>query len=81
MDTEFREKFFGVVIGEVNRLNAIITQINAFAHRRALVFKPSSPGEIAAQACARASQWLGGEHPVVREVEDRFRCYRPTRRF
>jgi len=71
MDTEFREKFFGVVIGEVNRLNAIITQINAFAHPPALVFKPSSPGEIAAQACARASQWLGGEHPVVREVEDR----------
>ncbi|HNX33885.1 MAG TPA: ATP-binding protein [Kiritimatiellia bacterium] len=71
-DPEFREKFFGVVIGEVSRLNAIITQINAFAHPPALVFKAVSPAEIALQACARASKWLGGkeEHAVACEAEE-----------
>jgi len=71
-DPEFRENFFGVVIGEVNRLNAIITQINAFAHPPALVFRTVAPAEIALHACALASKWLAGkeEQAVAREIEE-----------
>jgi len=70
-DPEFRQQFFDIVTGEVGRLNAIITQINTFAHPPKLVFRPTSPGELVAQACARAAQWAGPDKPdVVCEVED-----------
>jgi nitrogen-specific signal transduction histidine kinase len=69
-DPEFRQQFFGVVTGEVSRLNAIITQINAFAHPPKLIFRPSSPNGLVSQACMRAAQLTGSEkRDVVCEVE------------
>jgi len=64
-DPEFRQQFFDVVTGEVHRLNAIITQINTFAHPPRPVFRPTVPGEIAQQACARAATLAGTDKPPV----------------
>lgn len=71
VDPEFRQQFFGIVTGEVSRLNAIITQINTFAHPPTPVFRPAAPGELAEQACERAAQLLGPEKhtDVVRNIE------------
>ena len=71
-DPEFRQQFFDIVIGEVGRLNAIITQINTFAHPPKLVFHPTAPSELVALACARAAHLAGSEKRTVAcEVEDR----------
>jgi len=71
-DPEFRQQFFDIVIGEVGRLNAIITQINTFAHPPKPVFCPIAPGELVEKACARAKQMAGAEKDAVtREVEER----------
>jgi len=69
-DPEFRQQFFDVVIGEVGRLNAIITQITTFAHPPKPVFRPSSPNGLVAQACARAAQLAGPDKcDVAWEIE------------
>lgn len=39
-DADFRKEFNEIVVGEVDRLDKIITQINNFAHPPELVFKP-----------------------------------------
>ena len=71
-DPEFRQQFFGIVIGEVGRLNAIITQINTFAHPPKLVFRPTDPGLLVTQACEHAAQLAGAKtDDVVCEVEKR----------
>ncbi len=68
-DPEFRQQFFEIVTGEVGRLNAIITQINTFAHPPKLAFRPTAPNELVAQACARAAQLAGpGKHDVACEI-------------
>ncbi|MDA3923298.1 MAG: ATP-binding protein [Kiritimatiellae bacterium] len=64
-DPEFRQQFFDIVTGEVGRLNAIITQINTFAHPPKLVFRPITPSELVAQACARAKQLTGSDKCIV----------------
>ena len=69
-DPEFRQQFFNIVTGEVGRLNAIITQINTFAHPPKLVFRPTDPSELVAQACTRAAQLAKSECAVTREVEN-----------
>jgi signal transduction histidine kinase len=58
-DPEFRQQFFSIVGGEVSRLNAIITQINTFAHPPMPVFRPTAPSDLVAQACKRAAQLAG----------------------
>ncbi len=69
-DPEFRQQFFSIVTGEVGRLNAIITQINTFAHPPQLVFRKIAPGEIATRACALATQRAApGTFEGIREVE------------
>jgi nitrogen-specific signal transduction histidine kinase len=69
-DPEFRQQFFSIVTGEVGRLNAIITQINTFAHPPQPVFRKTAPGEIATRACALATQRAApGTFEGVREVE------------
>jgi nitrogen-specific signal transduction histidine kinase len=68
-DPEFRQQFFDVVTGEVARLNAIITQINAFAHPRKPEFRPNAPEEVIAQACARAAERCGDKNAAVCEIE------------
>lgn len=69
IDPEFRQQFFGIVTGEVNRLNAIITQINTFAHPPTPVFKSSEPSLLMEHAHARATQMLGKEVQIVRDIE------------
>ena len=64
-DPEFRQQFFNIVTGEVERLNAIITQINTFAHPPKLVFRPITPHELVTQACARAKQLAGSDKSIV----------------
>jgi len=39
-DADFRKEFNQIVVGEINRLDKIITQINNFAHPPELVLKP-----------------------------------------
>lgn len=69
-EPEFRQQFFDIVTGEVSRLNAIITQINAFAHPPKPSFRPIAPSELVALACARAEHVLGaGKRTVECEVE------------
>ena len=68
-DPEFRQQFFNVVTGEVGRLNAIITQINTFAHPPKLAFRPTAPSELVAQACVRAAKLSGSERAVECDVE------------
>jgi len=69
-DPEFRQQFFSIVTGEVGRLNAIITQINTFAHPPQPVFRKIAPGEIATRACALAAQRAApGTFDGVREIE------------
>ena len=71
-DPEFRQQFFDVVTGEVSRLNAIITQINTFAHPPKPVFRPTAPSELVAQARVRAEKRAGTiEGDVEIEIEDR----------
>lgn len=62
-DPEFREKFHTVVVGEVARLNAIIAQINAFAHPPPLTFKSADAAQIASLAVARATSLVAAEVP------------------
>ena len=62
-DPEFREQFHTVVVGEVARLNAIIAQINAFAHPPPLTFKSADPSQISALAIARVSGLVAPEVP------------------
>ena len=70
-DPEFRQQFFGIVTGEVARLNAIITQINTFAHPPKLVFYPTAPSDLVKKACARAAQMAGSDkHDVACEVDE-----------
>lgn len=70
-DPEFRQQFFGVVTGEVGRLNGIITQIHMFAHPPTLSFRPTAPSELVARACACAAQLAGSDkHDVTCEVEE-----------
>ncbi len=70
-DPEFRQQFFDIVIGEVGRLNAIITQINTFAHPPKPVFCPTVPRELVAKACSRGAQLAcADERAVVCEVQD-----------
>lgn len=70
-DPEFRQQFFDIVTGEVSRLNAIITQINTFAHPPKPVFCPTVPRELVAKACARAAQLAeANEQAVVCSLED-----------
>jgi nitrogen-specific signal transduction histidine kinase len=69
-DPEFRQQFFSIVTGEVSRLNAIITQINTFAHPPQPVFRKIAPGEIATRASALAAQRAApGTFDGVREIE------------
>jgi signal transduction histidine kinase len=70
-DPEFRQQFFDIVIGEVGRLNAIIKQINAFAHPPKLAFRPAEPGALVSQACLRAAHLAGSDCAVACEVEER----------
>lgn len=58
-DPEFRQQFFDIVMGEVSRLNAIITQITTFAHPPKPVFRLTAPSGLVAQACTRAAQLAG----------------------
>jgi len=70
-DPEFRQQFFDIVTGEVARLNAIITQINTFAHPPKLVFLPVVASELVEKARVRAAQLAGVEKlDVVCEVEN-----------
>lgn len=71
-DPEFRQQFFDIVTGEVGRLNAIITQINTFAHPPKLVFLPINPSELVTKACTRAAQLAGSDKSdVICEVEEK----------
>ena len=70
-EVEFRQQFFDIVTGEVDRLNGIITQINAFAHPPKPLFRPFNPGELARQTCARADVLaVQGKLALVCELED-----------
>ncbi len=69
-DPEFRQQFFTIVTGEVTRLNAIITQINAFAHPHKPAFRKTDPVEIAIHACALAAKRTAPDKlAVVRAFE------------
>ena len=61
-DDEFRKQFHEIVTGEVQRLNAIISQINAFAHPPATVFRPVAPAQLAELARSQAARLLPGEN-------------------
>ncbi|MEI8243347.1 MAG: ATP-binding protein [bacterium] len=61
-DAEFREQFHEIVTGEVKRLNAIIAQINAFAHPPVTVFRPVAPAQLVEQARLQAARLLPGEN-------------------
>lgn len=64
-DEEFRQSFYGVVKGEVGRLNAIITQINAFAHPQKLAPRENALPDLIRQACARAAEVCPKQSAIV----------------
>ena len=61
-DDEFRQQFHEIVTAEVQRLNAIIAQINAFAHPPAAVFRPVAPAQLVELARSQAARLLPGEN-------------------
>ena len=61
-DDEFRKQFHEIVTAEVQRLNAIISQINAFAHPPATVLRPVAPARLAELARVQAAHLLPGEN-------------------
>ena len=61
-DAEFRTQFHEIVTAEVQRLNAIISQINAFAHPPAAVFRSVASTQIVELARAQAARLLPGEN-------------------
>jgi signal transduction histidine kinase len=60
-DAEFRKQFHEIVTGEVKRLNAIIAQINDFAHPPATAFSAVAPSHLVEEAKVRAGRRLPGE--------------------
>jgi nitrogen-specific signal transduction histidine kinase len=64
-DEEFRQQFYGIVTGEVRRLNLIITQINDFAHPPVPAFHAVTPAHLAEQARERARHLLPPNAPPI----------------
>ncbi|MFZ4395840.1 MAG: ATP-binding protein [Kiritimatiellia bacterium] len=75
-DPEFRMQFHAIVTSEVQRLNAIIAQINAFAHPPATVFRPVVPAQLVELARAQATRLLPGENQA--RIECRLEPDLPT---
>jgi len=64
-DAEFRQQFYAIVTGEVNRLNAIIGQINRFARPPTPAFRPVRPQQIVEMARDRAARLAPASSPTV----------------
>ena len=69
-DQEFRQQFYSIVTGEVQRLNLIITQISSFAHPPAPVFRVLPPLRVIELARERASRLLPGGLPTIEVQAD-----------
>lgn len=64
-DEEFRKQFYNIVIGEVQRLNLIITQINSFAHPPVPVLRLMAPAHLVELARERARHLLPSGAPTI----------------
>ena len=65
-DADFRTQFHEIVTAEVQRLNAIIAQITAFAHPPATVLRPVAPAQLVELAISQAARLQPGEnHPRI----------------
>jgi len=67
-DADFREDFNRIVVGEIDRLDKIITQINNFAHPPELKFKPLDLRTSVARAVELARDQFGVNGEVALET-------------